>query len=166
MEIYRTNGLKRFEKIFNSDISSKLETSINNYTISFFEDNNINYNNEDSEWITIYNYKLEQLIDCLDPDSSIFNSKLHASITSNNSKKIKEIPNYLPQVLNPNEWKDNIKKIDDYEKMQNSFAVTNDFQCGRCKKRECVFFQLQTRSSDEPMTTFIQCTYCKNRWKN
>ena len=76
------------------------------------------------------------------------------------------MPNYLPQILNPGQWKDNIQKINDYEKMQNSFAVTNDFKCGKCKKRECVFFQLQTRSSDEPMTTFVQCTYCKNRWKS
>ena len=39
--------------------------------------------------------------------------KLNNIIVLNSSKKIKEIPNYLPQVLNPKEWKDNIKKIDD-----------------------------------------------------
>ena len=25
--------------------------------------------------------------------------------------------------------------------------------------------QMQTRSADEPMTTFVTCTVCNNRWK-
>ena len=39
------------------------------------------------------------------------------------------------------------------------------FQCGRCKGRKCTYYQKQTRSADEPMTTFVQCTICGNRWK-
>jgi len=44
-------------------------------------------------------------------------------------------------------------------------ATTDMFQCGRCKARACTYYQLQTRSADEPMTTFVSCTVCKNRWK-
>lgn len=29
----------------------------------------------------------------------------------------------------------------------------------------CVIFQVQTRSADEPMTTFVFCNQCGNRWK-
>jgi transcription elongation factor S-II len=43
-------------------------------------------------------------------------------------------------------------------------ATTDMFQCGRCKNRACTYYQLQTRSADEPMTTFVTCTVCKNRW--
>lgn len=42
---------------------------------------------------------------------------------------------------------------------------TDQFQCRRCKKRRCVYFQKQTRSADEPMTTFISCRECGNQWK-
>ncbi|XP_041103499.1 transcription elongation factor A protein 1 isoform X1 [Polyodon spathula] len=39
------------------------------------------------------------------------------------------------------------------------------FCCGKCKKRNCTYTQVQTRSSDEPMTTFVFCIECGNRWK-
>ncbi|THU98680.1 transcription elongation factor [Dendrothele bispora CBS 962.96] len=44
-------------------------------------------------------------------------------------------------------------------------AETDAFQCGRCKQRKCRYRQAQTRSADEPMTTFVTCTNCGHRWK-
>lgn len=39
------------------------------------------------------------------------------------------------------------------------------FQCGKCKQSRTTYFQMQTRSADEPMTTFVTCLNCKNKWK-
>ncbi|KAH0786557.1 transcription elongation factor A protein 1 isoform X3 [Histomonas meleagridis] len=39
------------------------------------------------------------------------------------------------------------------------------FQCRRCKSRNISFYQLQTRSADEPMTNFCTCGDCGNTWK-
>ncbi|GAA5878915.1 hypothetical protein JCM1840_000838 [Sporobolomyces johnsonii] len=44
-------------------------------------------------------------------------------------------------------------------------AETDAFQCGKCKQRRCMYYQMQTRSADEPMTTFVTCLNCNNRWK-
>lgn len=44
-------------------------------------------------------------------------------------------------------------------------ASTDQFRCGKCGQRKCTYYQLQTRSADEPMTTFITCVNCQNRWK-
>lgn len=44
-------------------------------------------------------------------------------------------------------------------------ASTNEFTCGRCKKKETTYYQLQTRSADEPMTTFVTCVNCGKHWK-
>ena len=44
-------------------------------------------------------------------------------------------------------------------------AMTDQFKCGRCKSRKCTYYELQTRSADEGMTTFITCINCGNRWK-
>lgn len=44
-------------------------------------------------------------------------------------------------------------------------ATTDEFKCGRCGKRKCTYYQLQTRSADEPMTTFVTCVNCQKRWK-
>jgi len=57
---------------------------------------------------------------------------------------------------------DNLHKSLGAEELQ---AETDAFQCGRCKMRKCRYRQAQTRSADEPMTTFVTCTNCNNRWK-
>ncbi|PWN48971.1 transcription elongation factor [Violaceomyces palustris] len=44
-------------------------------------------------------------------------------------------------------------------------AETDAFQCGRCKQRKTRYYQMQTRSADEPMTTFVTCVACGNKWK-
>jgi transcription elongation factor S-II len=44
-------------------------------------------------------------------------------------------------------------------------AETNMFRCSKCGERKTTYFQMQTRSADEPMTTFVTCTVCNNRWK-
>ena len=38
-------------------------------------------------------------------------------------------------------------------------------QCGKCKSKKTDYYQLQTRSADEPMTTYVTCKNCGNRWK-
>lgn len=44
-------------------------------------------------------------------------------------------------------------------------ASTDQFKCGKCGQRKCTYYQLQTRSADEPMTTYVTCVNCNNRWK-
>eukprot|EP01083_Nonionella_stella_P042324 114389_1 len=46
-----------------------------------------------------------------------------------------------------------------------SQAMTDEYKCGKCKQRKCKYSQAQTRSADEPMTTFVTCLVCGNRWK-
>ncbi len=44
-------------------------------------------------------------------------------------------------------------------------AATDTFTCRKCKSKKCTYMQLQTRSADEPMTTFVSCIECGCRWK-
>nr|XP_019965075.1 PREDICTED: transcription elongation factor A protein 2-like [Paralichthys olivaceus] len=42
---------------------------------------------------------------------------------------------------------------------------TDMFICSKCHGKSCTYTQVQTRSADEPMTTFVLCNSCGNRWK-
>ncbi|RKP03674.1 hypothetical protein CXG81DRAFT_9181 [Caulochytrium protostelioides] len=53
----------------------------------------------------------------------------------------------------------------DAQTAQSSQSETDMFKCGKCKQRKTKYYQMQTRSADEPMTTFVTCVNCGNRWK-
>ena len=40
------------------------------------------------------------------------------------------------------------------------------FKCGKCKSMKTTYYEMQTRSADEPMTAFITCLDCGKRWKS
>ena len=48
---------------------------------------------------------------------------------------------------------------------QEEQSISASLQCGKCGQKKVSFTQAQTRSADEPMTTFCYCTNCHKRWK-
>ena len=72
-----------------------------------------------------------------------------------------------PEML-PDRWAALMEEKDMRDKRRYGPAMTantDNFTCGRCKSKNCSYYQLQTRSADEPMTTFVTCVDCGNRWK-
>ena len=70
--------------------------------------------------------------------------------------------------INPEIWDElieNKKKVDANKFNGNITATTDNFTCYKCKSQKCSYYQLQTRSADEPMTTYVDCLNCGNRWK-
>jgi len=72
------------------------------------------------------------------------------------------------QELAPEKWAtliDSKSKRDKNKFETNIAAATDTFTCRKCKGNQCTYYQMQTRSADEPMTTFVTCIPCGNRWK-
>jgi len=67
--------------------------------------------------------------------------------------------------LNPDLWASLRSK--NLEKIVVKEIATEDgmFKCNKCKSMKTVYYQMQTRSADEPMTTFVTCTDCSFKWK-
>lgn len=59
-----------------------------------------------------------------------------------------------------------LKALFECERGQQMQASTDQFRCGKCGQRKTTYFELQTRSADEPMTAFITCVNCGARWKH
>tara|TARA_Y100000992_G_scaffold130682_1_gene86153 strand:- start:253 stop:543 length:291 start_codon:yes stop_codon:yes gene_type:complete len=83
------------------------------------------------------------------------------------SLKPSELAYMTHQEMNIDKWSKLIqeKKERDKNKFDTPKAMTSDFKCYKCKKNQCSYYQLQTRSADEPMTTFVTCLNCGARWK-
>jgi DNA-directed RNA polymerase subunit M/transcription elongation factor TFIIS len=62
--------------------------------------------------------------------------------------------------LQPDKW-ETLKQKDRSLKMKlENLATTDNYKCPKCKKRKATVTQVQTRSADEPATTFVRCMEC------
>lgn len=78
--------------------------------------------------------------------------------------------NMTPNEMAPEALKKEIEKLHkqnlfDAQGATEKRAVTDRFTCGKCKHKKVSYYQMQTRSADEPLTTFCTCENCGNRWK-
>jgi DNA-directed RNA polymerase subunit M/transcription elongation factor TFIIS len=73
------------------------------------------------------------------------------------------------QEIQPDKWNPLIEKKTkrDASKCDKKVgASTAMFTCSRCKSKNCTYYEMQTRSADEPATIFITCLNCDKHWRN
>lgn len=161
-EIFRKNIVGNFRVVTKDEkISINLEKGIFNYTIQTSDKRNLikKWNNE--LFLIIYIEKLKMVL---------FNLKNETILNKLINKEIKahELAFMTHEELRPDIWNQliELKKIKDENKFSPKLeASTDDFTCSKCKSKQCTHYQLQTRSADEPMTTFVTCINCGNRWR-
>ena len=104
----------------------------------------------------------------LNLEKGIYNRTLGKADEMNIVKKWDNAYFMTHQDMNPNMWAKIIedKKNRDKNKYELKIEASTDlFTCRACKSNKCTYTQLQTRSADEPMTTFVTCLECGKRWK-
>lgn len=160
-ELYRNNIRRKINTILHNEIlSANLEIGVYNYSIK-----------EANHQRTIKKWDVKQFVE-------IYNSRLKSVLTNLTDKWVQSIQSgethpkqfafMTHQEYNYDKWKEMIliKSKRDKNKFEVNIAASTDtFTCRKCKKNETTYYLQQTRSSDEPMTTFIQCINCNNRWK-
>ena len=73
------------------------------------------------------------------------------------------------QEMNAEHWKEYIdkKRKRDANKNSNDMQASTDmFTCKKCRSKKCTYYELQTRSADEPATIFVTCLDCCKNWKS
>lgn len=164
MRIYAVNKIsEHIEKNF----ASNIEKSIFNWSIQ-----NSKKNNKTPAWESYFfkeSYKRKLL-------SIIYNISNSETFLVERIKKgevkTKDIAFCSPELLFPsglwattleeNKLKEE-KRVMAAEKSLKNYRGA--FKCGRCKSEKTQYYQLQTRSADEPMTTYANCLNCGKKWK-
>jgi DNA-directed RNA polymerase subunit M/transcription elongation factor TFIIS len=80
---------------------------------------------------------------------------------------LEQIANQNYYELCPDVWQQMVDRQAKRERIQleGDFSrATDKYFCMGCKMRKCTYYELQTRSADEPMTIFIHCLNCGKRW--
>jgi len=160
-ESFRSNIRKKIEAILKNEKNSiNLEKGIFNYTLKEAEQRKIIKKWDNKNFVQIY----------LDHLRSIM-INLKGEIVENikdGSLKPHIVAFMTHQELLPEKWSTLIEaktKRDKNKFETNIAAATDTFTCRKCKGNQCTYYQMQTRSADEPMTTFVTCILCSARWK-
>lgn len=115
----------------------------------------------------VYDHKVKSLVANLDEHSYVGNSRLLTRLKDGECAP-HAIAGMPPDQVFPEQWNDIIRakmQREEYMMTARPAAMTDQFLCGRCKKRECTFTEMQMRSCDEPASLFIQCLTCGHRWR-
>jgi transcription elongation factor S-II len=142
-------------------LSRNLEKGIYNFTIKDAGERNVIKKWENPHFTQIYIDKLRTVFVNISTPEVV-------EYINNKSIKVHEIAFMTHQELNPSKWKkllDDKKMRDENKYSPKIEASTDNFTCWKCKSKKCTYYQLQTRSADEPMTTFVTCLSCGCRWK-
>lgn len=144
-----------------------MEIGVYNWTIEYSNANKIIKNWKNPRFYKVYIEKARSILSNIDKDSYLENVRLMTRLDENEFTP-HEIPFMKPENMFPERWK---KTVDAYlKKYENAYerkdvVVSSLFRCGKCKKKQCTYFEAQTRSADEGATVFVSCLNCGNKWK-
>ncbi len=161
-EQFRINIREKLSEFFEKKTNAiNLEKGIHNWALKEATNKRVVKKWDNPFFVQIYLDHLRSIYNNLKNDRLI-------KMVNNGEIKSQEIAFMTHQEMYPEKWEEAIKtkSIRDKNKFeQNLEAATDTFKCRKCKSKKCTYYQMQTRSADEPMTIFVTCIDCGNRWK-
>lgn len=155
----RKNTIKLLSKYFDNEDCVKIEKGLYDYSEQFCNSNNNNLIMANS----IY-------MDCT--QNLVYNCEQNHPTIKEIKKLIKKnkynpynLAFLRPDELDKDNWMKIISRKNNTEKTLNNLPTITWKPCRDCKNTKYDYFQLQTRSADEPMTTFYICKQCNKTYK-
>tara|TARA_Y100000389_G_C17404074_1_gene487051 strand:- start:45 stop:551 length:507 start_codon:yes stop_codon:yes gene_type:complete len=158
---FRQHIQSNIYSLVNSNIAQNIEIGVFNYTIKEANHLNIIKQWDNPIFVLLYLNRYKTIM------YNIEHSTYFQNIVFEHSNDPDVVAYFTQHEMNPDAWQDIIqsqKSISEntYDKQ---IAISSEFTCRKCNSNNCSHYQLQTRSADEPMTTFVACNDCGNRWK-
>ena len=162
-ELFRGNIRNMLNKFIDNDIiSTNLEIGVFKYAYKEARNKKILKKWENKKFLQIYMDRLRTIYINL-KNVNLLNNIKSGEITP------QSIAFMTHQEMNPNRWKilieNKIKRDENKYNNNNMEASTDMFTCKRCKSKRCTYYELQTRSADEPATIFVTCLDCGKNMK-
>lgn len=145
----------------NIDIAVKIESSIFEYALIYC----LNHKYEKNYIRSVYDDKFNFIFTNLDTSNTKINNKTFKKNILKNFINPLYVAFLSPQQIHPQKWAYLIKKREYIEQRENNIAYSDAYKCYKCGESKCKITQAQTRSADEPMTTFVVCLVCHNTFK-
>lgn len=162
---WRMNGLATFSNLITADLAKELEAAVYLRLHTKYKDQD-NMEDHGKYFQKLYNHRIRDLSGLLNPSDDTYQAWIKEQLISR-QLTIERFITMKPWEVCPESWKNTLDLFNkELSGMgQESHASCTLFKCGRCGKNDTKYYEMQTRSSDEPMTTYITCNVCKNHWK-
>jgi DNA-directed RNA polymerase subunit M/transcription elongation factor TFIIS len=168
MEMDRDNIVTKFNSVVkNKSKSAKIEDSIYRYSLGKAKEYKWGTTWDNDKFRRIYLNKCLCLYCNLDKNNSVGNKNFLKRVKGGEID-LDKIAFMTPQQLFPEKWKkllDRKKASDNFLYCKQLAPVTDKYICGKCKKNKCTSYEVQIRSSDEPMSTMVECLECGYSWQ-
>ena len=144
-----------------------LERGIFNASLQEAKQKGVRKHWDNPDFMDIYKMISRRVITNLDPKSYIKNTTLIKRLADKEFDANK-IAFMNPNELFPEHWQ---KLADELIKRENTMLEgdkdggSDMFKCNKCGKSKTKYWEMQTRSADEPMTIFIRCLNCGKEWR-
>ena len=161
------SNLKFLEDKFSKEDIRLLEKGIFEAAFNFALKNHVARSWKSLIFIEIYREIVRSVFSNIHPDSPVKNRRLLTRVIDGEFP-LYTIPSMSSYEMFPEKWFElRDKQLQREQKILegNKSRATDQFKCRRCLKRECTYYELQTRSADEPMTIFITCLNCGKEWR-
>jgi len=140
---------------------SNLEKAIFNYAIKEATSRKIIKKWENPHFVQLYIDRLRSIF------NNLSNSEIVAQLNSG-ELSVQTLAFMTHQEMKPERWAELItKKIKrDASRFDTNIEASTDmYKCKKCHSKKCTYYEMQTRSADEPATIFVTCLDCGKHWK-
>jgi len=164
----RDKVVQNFTEVTSSEIASELEAQLLYSIVNYCKLNGIDVDWANKVFWNTYRSKAISLYENLRTNGTVTNTENWAKKLLSREVDPKACVDMPAEELCPSRWKAALDKIVEAEIRLYSKNVSAAIYlyCSRCKKKsKCDYYQMQTRSADEPMTTFVTCLECDREWK-
>jgi transcription elongation factor S-II len=161
-ENIRSKLIQKFGTDMNPTIFANVEIGVYNYAIKEASNLKIIKKWDVPTFSTIYMDRLRTIYNNLKTSPELI------ALLKSEELSPKTLAFMTHQEMNPAHWKEMIEakvKRDANKYSTEVKAMTDMFTCKKCKSKRCTYYELQTRSADEPSTIFITCLDCGKHWK-
>lgn len=164
-ETFRTNIRNKLKEILHQDdevCSTNLEKGVFNYAIKEAGRKKIVKKWENPHFVCLYKDRLRSIYMNLKNDNFLKQIQNGDILPQN-------VAFMTHQEFNPERWRLLIEKKmkrDASKYTDNIQASTNMYTCRKCKSNRCTYYEMQTRSADEPATIFVTCLDCGKHWRS
>ena len=152
--------------------AADLEVGVYNWALAKADERRIARNWRNWAFRMLYGSKARSVVANVDPASYVGNAGPDSLLARVRRGELAphEIAGLRPADAFPERWRDALERSsqrDHYIQTARPTAacVTDQYRCSRCKRRECSYFEMQTRSCDEPASLFVQCLVCGHAWR-